>query len=201
VLINKLRQPIAAYERLSKGELNDNAKINWPPDLIHKYQFSFVDGYALSAVWQEVPISLIIGLCDEVRNRLLRFALEIKSEAGEKPSSVPKEKLEMAVNNFIYGGVNVFGGTVGNLTQIGDISVSVGDFEALSKALFGMALPETEIDELKDAIEADHGSFGLRTKEWMIKAASFVGKGGAKAGAAIGTDVLKELLMQYFGLK
>jgi hypothetical protein len=81
-LTTKLRQPIAAYERLSKGELTDNAKINWPPDLIHQYQSSFIDGYALSAAWQEVPISLIIGLCDEVRNRLLRFVLEIKSEAG-----------------------------------------------------------------------------------------------------------------------
>jgi hypothetical protein len=109
--------------------------------------------------------------------------------------------VETAVTNVIYGGVNVFGGTVGNLTQIGDVLVGAGDFDALSKALLGMELPETEIDELKYAIEADHRSFGLRTKEWMVKAASIVGKSGAKAGAAIGTDMLKELLMQYFGLK
>jgi hypothetical protein len=58
----------------------------------------------------------MVGLCEEVRNRLLRFALELKADmvdVGDKPSAVPTEAVESAVNNFIYGGVNVFGGSVG----------------------------------------------------------------------------------------
>jgi hypothetical protein len=34
-------------------------------------------------------------------------------DVGDKPSAVPTEAVESAVNNFIYGGVNVFGGSVG----------------------------------------------------------------------------------------
>jgi class 3 adenylate cyclase len=80
------------------------------------------------------------------------------------------------------------------LTQIGSVLVAAGDFEALSKALLEMGLSNTEVEELKQAIEIDNKSFGSRTKKWVVKAASIVGKGGAKAGAAIGTDLLKELL-------
>jgi hypothetical protein len=168
------------------------------------YQGSFIEGYALSSAWQEVPLSLIVGLCEEVRNRLLRFALEIKGEideTGDKPADVAKDVVETAVNNFIYGGINVFGGAVENLTNIGTVVVGAGDFAGLTKALLGLEIPETEIGKLKEAIEADHEGFGKRTKKWLANAAKIVGKGGVKAGAAVGQDLLKELLLQYFDLK
>ena len=44
-------------------------------------------------------------------------------------------------------------------------------------------------------IEADQKGFGERT--WMKS----LGKAGVKAGVAIGQDVVKDLLLQYSGLK
>jgi len=138
MLTSRLVQPIAAYEKLAAAGVDENASINWPPDLIHHYQHAFIDGFALSSAWQEVPVSLVVGVCEEVRNRLLRFALEIRGELGhvdDKPSAVPAEKVEAAVVNYIYGGTNVIGGTVKDFTQIGNIVVGKGDFNGLKSAL------------------------------------------------------------------
>src|SRR5207245_2489338 len=55
MLTSRLVQPIAAYEKLAAAGVDKNASINWPPDLIHHYQHSFIDGFALSSAWQEVP--------------------------------------------------------------------------------------------------------------------------------------------------
>lgn len=204
LLTSRLVQPIAAYEAFITSGKDENPSINWPPDMIVHYQEAFFEDFVLSSAWQEVPLSLMIGLCEEVRNRLLRFALEIRTELGEvgdKASAVAPEKIESAVNHYIYGGVNVFGGTVGKVMQIGEISIRAGDFRGLAEALKKLDVSDTEVENLKKAIDADHKSFGERTKDWLKRAGKLVGKGGVKAGTAAGQEVLKELLLQYFGLK
>jgi hypothetical protein len=47
------------------------------------YQTAFIDGFVFSRAWQETPSSFIRALIDTVRNRILRFALELKDELGE----------------------------------------------------------------------------------------------------------------------
>jgi hypothetical protein len=199
LLSNRMAQPIAAYESLIAAGPKQNVSIPWAPDLILEYQESFIAGFALSNAWQEIPMSLVIGLCEEVRNRLLRFALELKDEmghVGDEPSAVPTATVEAAVTNYIYGGTNVIAGTATNFSQFGNVIIAAGDFEALAKALTGLGIPGKQIDELKGAIDTDNKNFGERTKGWMEK----VGKVGVKAGVAIGQDIVKDMLLQYFGL-
>jgi hypothetical protein len=50
---------------------------------------------------------------------------------------------------------------------------------------------------LRGAIEADQKGFGEQTKRCMKN----IGKVGVKAGEAIEQDIVKNLLLQYFGLK
>lgn len=87
--------------------------------------------------------------------------------------------------------------TATNFSQVGSVVIAAGDFEALAKALTGLHVPEKQIEELKGAIETDHKGFGERTERWMKS----IGNVGVKAGVAIGQDVVKNLLLQYFGLK
>lgn len=199
MLASRLVQPIAAYE--GSAAKAGEAVINWPPDLIAHYQAKFIDGFALSQAWQEVPSSLMVSLCEEVRNRVLRFALEIREELGhvaDKAADVPSEKIDAAVINYIYGGMNVIAGTAANFAQV---DIAVGDFQALSSALKALNISKPQIDELKVAIEKDHQGFGGRTKEWLTKAGARVAKAGVKVGTAVGQEVLQALLLQYFGLK
>jgi AbiTii len=169
----RLSQPIAAYDQ-SEARKQNNATIAWPPDLIVKYQEKFIEGYALSHAWQDLPASVLVGLCEEVRNRVLRFDLEIRDELGQfedKPSAIPAERIEAAVVNYIYGGVNVIGGTVRDFTQIGNVVVPRGDLNALTAALKRLDVGDAEIVLLEQAIGDDRKSgaagLGQRTKNWL----------------------------------
>jgi hypothetical protein len=203
-LINsKFLQPIATYDTSGLSD-EHNAIINWPPDLIVKYQARFIEGYALSQAWQEVPASVMVGLCEEVRNRVLRFALEIREEVAQvddQPSALPAEKIEAAVINYIYGGVNVIGGTAKDFTQIGNIIVAKGDFNRLTNALRSLEVPDVEIASLKQALAEDGETLGQRTKQWLTNLGSKLGSTGLKIGATIAQEAAKEWLLQYCGLK
>jgi len=199
----RLSQPIAAYDQ-SEARRQVNATIAWPPDLIAKYQARFIEGYALSQAWQDLPGSVMVGLREEVRNRVLRFALEIREELGhveDKPSAIPAEKIEAAVTNYIFGGTNVITGSAKEFTQIGTVNIAKGDFNALSTALRGLDIPESDIELLRGAIEADKTSFGARTKAWLKGVGSKIGNAGLKIGSGAATQVVNAWLLQYFDLK
>jgi hypothetical protein len=208
LLVSKFTEPIGAYDMLASAGKKGQAVINWAPDLIAHYQAKFIEGYALSQAWQEVPTSLIIGLCEQVRNRVLRFVLEIKEELGhveDKASAVPAEKVEAAVINYIYGGTNVIGGMVKDFSQFNNIIIAKGDFNGLKSALKGLEVPDAEIALLKQAIDADGADakegLGQRTKHWLRDIGSKLGKAGLKVGTTVAQEVAKEWLMQYYGLK
>jgi AbiTii len=201
-LQSKLAQPIGAYEALKNAGVGANPRMNWPPDLIAQYQMAFVDGFALSSAWQEVPMSLVLGLCEEVRNRLLRFALEIRDELGrvdDRPAAVPPAKVEAAVVNYIYGGTNVIAASASGFTQIGNIEVCTGDFASLTRALTTLGIPMGDVNVLRNAIDRDGNVFGKRTKEWLAKVSGKIGEAGLKVGIDVSVAFVKAWLGKYFG--
>jgi hypothetical protein len=200
MLTSKLTQPIAAYE--ASSEHKGQPVINWPPDLIARYQGKFISDYALAQAWQEVPTTLMVGLCEEVRNRLLRFALEIREELGhvdDEPAAVPAAKVEAAVVNHIYGGVNLIAGSVSNVTQIGSVQVHAGDFASLAEGLSRLEISKTDIRALKGAIERDKKRFGARTKEWLANVGGKIGNAGMKIGVDVAASFVRAWLSKYFG--
>jgi hypothetical protein len=72
----RLAQPVASYEGLP--DKSADGSLPWPPALTTKYQQKFIKGFVLNRAWQEVPGSCMVGLVETVRNRILRFALDIK---------------------------------------------------------------------------------------------------------------------------
>jgi hypothetical protein len=205
----ELRQPIAAYDiRVVTGKTSDKGKsrliIEWPADLTAHYQTQFIKGYALNRAWQEIPESSIISLIDTVRNRVLRFALELKDESGlvsNDLAAVPQEKVNQYVTNFIFGGGNVISGTAHGITQIGNIVVAKDDVAGLAAALKTLGVDNSDLTNLtnalkQDAAEAGHKSFGQRAVAWLKAIAPKLGQGGVKMGA----DVAKAWILQYLGL-
>lgn len=98
-------------------DIKDNFSRPWPPGLTTMYQSDFIRGYALNRAWQDIPGTAITALIDAVRNKVLRFALEIKEElgaTGDDAKAIPQEKIEQSVINIIYGGNIMIAGTVDN---------------------------------------------------------------------------------------
>jgi hypothetical protein len=154
-----LNAPIAAYEaNLVQGGDKGVFSINWPPDLIARYQGKYMDGYVLAQAWQELPPSALTAMVDTVKNKMLRFALEIRGEvgaAGDKPQDVPKETIDQAVTNIILGGTNIITGTAKDFTQIGSIHIAKGDLGAIADALSTLGIDRSQIDDATNAILKD----------------------------------------------
>jgi hypothetical protein len=191
------REPIAAYQKEARGK--GTPVINWPPDLIAIYQAKFLEGYALAQAWQEVSPGLMPAIVDTVRNRVLRFALEIREELGhvaDKPSNVPSEKVEAAVNNYIFGGNNVIGSQVGELKQVGSVTINQGDIGALRATIAALGIGAGDLAKLEAALNKDSGEgqtkIGKTTSSWIETIGKKFGGASWKVGSQIGTAVLQK---------
>lgn len=198
-----LFQPIAAYEGM---DADSKFVIEWPANLTLMYQTSFLGGYVLNRAWQEVPSSVLIGLIDTVRTRILRLALELKDDLGsvnDDPKELPKEKIDQSVVNNIFGGNVVIAST--NFTQIGSVEIGKGDWAGLSKALEKLGLENPAISELKTALDHDSKhetkpGLGKRAANWLAQ----FGERSGKALLGVGIEVAKKeatkFISQYLGL-
>jgi hypothetical protein len=202
----KLAQPIAAYDRTPTERIGD-AMINWPTNLVAVYQAKIIEGYALVAAWQEIPASVFVALVDTVRNRVLRFALEIKKELGHVSgdvTAIKSEKVDQMITNYIFGGMNIIAGVTTDITQIGNILVTKGDFSNLAVAIKSLGLSDNVISALEKAIADDAAkapaSLGTKTAKWIKDNASKITGPAAKAGVEVVKAVLTKWIMQFLGL-
>lgn len=203
-----LRQPIVAYETSSQQD-EATAIFEWPADLVAIYQRKFIEGYTLTRAWLEIPNSTFPSLLDTVRNRVLRFALDLKDDlghVGDDIDALPRDKVDRQVICNIFGGNNVVAASAQNFTQIGTVTVEKGDAEGLRSALKKIDVADSDIAELQTALAEDNQSaapstLGERTRAWL---ASLVAK-LANAGASVAADTVKaeatKYLLQYLGLQ
>lgn len=100
----ELLEPIASYENVKPSS---QFMIEWPANLTALYQATFFGGdYALNRAWQEIPGTVLIGLVDNIKTRVLRLALELKdavrADAG-RLDALPKEKVDQKVMMYLLG--------------------------------------------------------------------------------------------------
>ena len=97
----RLFQPASSYE--GRPDKTSDAAIPWPVHLTTRYQDKFITTHTLLRAWQSLPGSVIIALLETVRNRVLRFALEMQKSSGEE-SSISSEIVGDIVNRQIFSG-------------------------------------------------------------------------------------------------
>ena len=204
----------ATEVRISSGmaEIETNAaagggKRPWPADMVMFYQWSFMKHMALAEAWQDLPGSVFAGIIDTVRNRALRFALELRAELGRTDddlSAIPSSKVDQNVTNFIYGGNVVIGGTSHRFSQTGTQTVNTGDQVGLIAALGSLGFTSADVSELLEAMKQDktettNPGIGKRVAAWLGKIGAAIGK----AGLSVGSDVTKleatKVITDYLG--
>ena len=176
--------------------------------MIAIYQAEFIPGYALAQAWQEAPTGLFVGIVDQVRTRILRFALEIRGELGEvndDPALLEPAKVQQAVTNYIFGGQNIIAGTAQNFCQIGSIEVRPGDLGGLAEALKTLGIAQQDVEEAMQAIVEDGRSkdkaLGVRALNWIGNMGAKLGNAGAKIGLGAAQALVTQWMLQYLGLK
>ena len=201
----KLAQPVASYE--GRPDKSANASIPWPPSLTTKYQQRFTQNFVLNRAWQEIPGSCLVGLVETVRNRVLRFALDIKDQLGEDQESVellPAETVEKSVINNIYGGSVFIAAHAETISQVAHTNIAAGDASGLFKALSNLGVTEEGLKVLEHDIEADEQdgkpSLGQKTMGWLKDISKYLGTEGVKVGVEVAKRAATKWIMQHYGL-
>ena len=97
-----LPQPASSYE--GRPDASADAQLPWNPALTTKYQSKFFkdSDFVLNRAWQSIPGSVIVSLLETVRNRILRFALDMKKSIGDQGTqSIPTEQISGIVERHI----------------------------------------------------------------------------------------------------
>lgn len=200
-----LGQPIAAY---GEGEVEDIA-FAWPPTLTAYYQSKLMQGMYLNRAWLPVPPSMLVGLVDTVKTRILTFALEIQSELPEDDSkgveTIPQSVVNRIVNVTIMGNNNI----VGDYGTIEVTMVDPGDVKGLTEAVKEVGLTDEDAQELETILQSEPGtavattgeqSLGEKTLRWIARNAGKAAHGGVKIGQEVATKILTDIIKGFLGL-
>jgi AbiTii len=201
-----LQQPAASYEGRPK---NAAAVFPWNPSLTTKYQTKFFKDkdLVLNRAWQEIPGSVLVGLLEQIRTRVLRFALELKDNLppnAADPKQVSPAIIERSVVNNIYGGNILIASHAENISQMAHTTIAVGDTEGLKRALSTLGVTDEGLKKLEADIKADktngQPSIGPRIKGWLANIGQYLGKEGAKAGIDVTKKLATKWILQHYGM-
>lgn len=196
---------VAHYEGLLKSG-QDRFRLAWPSELIAYYQTRLIEGYHLVEAGRVITRGMLEGMLDQIRNRILTFALEIEKEnpaAGEAdPGSDPpvaRDKVQQSFVTHIYGGTNIV--APGGQAVVGDVTIVQGNWDSLHDALKTAGLLPDDIAALEQAVEVDEASDevpGPAVKNWLGDVTARIASGSltlttSAAGSGIATMVMKYL--------
>jgi hypothetical protein len=163
------------------------------------------------AVYWNVSTSTIAGIVDRVATKLSTFVAEVRNQMPS-PGGVPSaEAVKVATQIVITGGINQFSLGPNSPVQGSVIAVQQGDLAGLKDQLTKLGIESDELDDLVAAMRSDEDDAtpgetpgpGSRTRAWVERAATRVGRitGQVGVGAAGGTlgDLLLEALKAYYG--
>jgi hypothetical protein len=208
----ELREAVARLEDLAYAHKEGDELISrWSSDLIAQVAYKCYEGYTLVQAHIEFPRSAFVATLDSVRNKVLKFALEIEQqnpEAGDVPPGtkpvVPAERVAQIFNTYIMGGAqNVAVASPSTIQHAQQLQA--GDIASLRSFLVDQGLQESDVAELKTAIAEDPKPaigqpFGKRVAAWMGTMVSKAASGVWKVGTSAATDVLTAAPKAYYGL-
>jgi hypothetical protein len=202
-----LYQPAASYE--GRPDKSADSGLPWNPSLTAKYQTNFFEDsdLVLNRAWQEIPGSILVGLLEQIRTRVLRFALELKNNLPPNavdPKQVSSAVVERSVVNNIYGGNILIASHAENISQMTHITIAAGDIEGLKRALSTLGVTDEGLKKLEADIKADETngqpSMGPRIKGWLANIGQYLGKEGAKAGIDAMKKLATKWILQHYGM-
>ena len=212
--VHEMRQSIAAVDDLlasSKdgGSLEINAA-----NLILLLQGKVYEGYACNDVTGTVPRSGLAEIRHSVRSRVLELTIELeksvpeaaaiaigKTDTGSPASSAVATQISQQI---IYGNVTSISAT-GEGARV-NVSITEGDARGLIAYLTQAGIAEPDAAQLAEIVasetpESKQEPFGAKAKKWLVENLTKAANGTWKVGVSVATDVIKDAVLKYYGLK
>lgn len=186
-------------------------RIPWPVEAVRLIgQGDVYDGFYLVQAVRVVSAPSFHEVLNQVRNRILSFALELESfnpMAGEPVESIQsnaKKHMRNIFNTVIKGNVHNLAQASESFSQQAISEVAKGDFEVLRDTLVRAGLSDEDVSSLRQAVEADKRrgkeTMGDKVKSWLGNALLKVSNSGVSAASDVAASVITNSLKAYFGV-
>ncbi len=155
---------------------------------------------------QPIPAHTILGILDQVKNKLLGFVLGLQ-ENNVAPENIESQPIiPETVRNLFY--VNIYGNrnTVASGENVSQAiqTVKKGDADSLLSFLRELNLDDDDVREIEEAVEAEpdaiDGRFGPRVRSWLGGTIEKLTSGALSAGVHITVSMLTQALNDFYGI-
>lgn len=184
----------------------------WPADLIKLAGSKIWQDMNCITAWIQVPMGSISALLETVKNKVLKFALEIEKEAPDAreatPSTqtIPEERVQQVVQTIIYGDVKSVAAGSHITTHNYEVTVVQNDLESLKQYLDSIGINKEDVGELEKAINKDsktdtkEAGIGIHVNEWIRKMINKAATGAGKVAVNVTASTLFQAILQYYGI-
>ena len=206
----RMDQSLAVLEQLASKD-SGSLRAQIPMEVNRLIGKGLGNGYQVEQAWCNIEQSALASIFVQVRSRLLDFILELKGKFGDVNSDQEiKDKSDLIdapriFSNAIFGDNTTI--IVGNNNKQKVINnISIGDFNALTEELKQHKVNDSDISELKDAIDKDDKSeeitnknFGPSVNKWLKSMLSKAVDTSWQIELNIAGGLLVEALKKYYG--
>jgi hypothetical protein len=124
-----------------------------------------------------------------------------KGDAAPIKSSAVATQISQQI---IYGNVTSISAT-GDSAQV-NVAIGERDVQGLVEFLKQAGIPEADARQLGDIVateepESKQEPLGSKAKKWLVDNLKKAANGTWKVGVSVATDVIKEAVLKYYGLK
>jgi hypothetical protein len=207
-----LHQGVKAITEMLKAEKEGTIQWAWPAVACEVFDHkNYRPDLHLMQAWMSVPAAALVGVLDTIRTRVLNFVLEIESILGPDDAVPSKESKETTAAQITQTFHQTIFGPVSNVGTTASISqtmiVAPGDLEGLKAQLREKGLPESDLQQLEKAIEADKAEpnpaehyLGKNVANWLGDTVKKAGSGALKLGIDFIATVATKALKDYYGI-
>jgi hypothetical protein len=205
---NKLRitEGIGELEFMLNNE-SKTIQRKWTQEqiLIARENVEMENGMVLVDAYQPISESLIAGIIDNIKNKLLDFVLDLENSDINITDTINKQTEKDKIRNMfhinIYGNDNIV--TSGENISQNIEQVKPNDINSLLQYINSLGIDKEDMLSLKNAIKCDKepapGNFGDRVKKWLGNIITKASSGASKISFELVTKLAIEALKKYYG--
>lgn len=210
----EMRESIAAVDDLlANAEDGGHLGIN-AADLILLLQGKVYADYACNSVTGSIPRSSLASIRHAVRSRVLELTLELEKSVPDAadvtigPAALPSAPSAAAATQIaqqiIYGNFTSIAATGDGATI--QVAVIPHDSKSFAQFLIDSGMVEEDAQELarlaaSEKPVSNEEPMGPQVSNWLVENLKKAASGTWKMGVAVASDVIKEALLHYYGLK
>ncbi len=171
-----LMQPIGAYSDALIDKNEASPREMWPADAVALFARKLFKGLVMVQAWKTIPRSLLVGITEQIRTKILSFMLEleqISENIGEENLTSEQKDIKEISKSFttnIYGNVQNLAIDCNRIIQVNTQDISLGNFDLLKDYLSRIGIKEDDIKDLQSAIKKDgkdKTTFGKNVRQWL----------------------------------